>query len=809
MIKNFILITFRNFVRNSNYTLINIFGLSVGITSCLLIFLFINNEFSFDKFNRNYNSIYRIVGSSTSASGESFSSATPYPLMGAFRNDFPEIPLTTQLHYQTDVQAKIQDKKFLIDEVVFADSLFFKVFDFEVVSGNPVKALAEPGKFFLTESLAAKMGIEQANPSIRIKLDNTVEGEVAGIIKDPPATSHIQFQMVIPFSSLKPDFIGGIPIDHWGVTASGYSYFVLPASVPKESIENRFPDFLKKYHNQDDSKTRAFHLQPLSNIHFDEVYTGNPSGATRASIKELIVMGILGGFILFIGCINFINLSTALAIKKSKEIGIRKTLGAVRGQLSFYFLLETFVISLIAVLVSLGLVEWFVPWLNSFLGKKLSLDLFSDLKLVLFLAGLLLFTTLLSGLYPAWILSGYNPITVLKNKITTQNSSGGQVRKILVVCQFLIAQLLIISTLIIADQMRYFKNKPLGFNKDAVITFPLPENDEKLLNSLRNRLESNPNIEKISFSFGAPTADNTFSTSYFLSERIDEKYPVVIKPVDIYYRETYGITMKAGRWFTEGEEKMASTALPKENRKYAYILNESAVKRLGFSDAQEIIGKNVTTGVDNITAEVVGVVTDFHETSLHNEINPIILMIYPAFYFEAGLKVNSSAFQETIAYIEKQFNQLFPEYYFQYEFLDQKLEALYRNDQRTFTLMKILSGVSIFVGCLGLYGLISFMANQKLKEVGVRKVMGASVLSIVLLFSKDFIRLILIAFAIAAPVGWYLMNEWLETFAYHVKIHWSVFLISVLSTLFIALLTVSYRSIRAALANPSDTLRTE
>jgi putative ABC transport system permease protein len=807
MIKNFIIITFRNFVRNSNYTLINIFGLSVGITSCILVFLLIKNELSFDRFNTQYSSIYRIVGSSTSASGENFSSATPYPLMNAFRNDFPEVPLTTQLHYQTEMQAKIHDQKFLIDEVVFADSLFFKVFDFEVVSGNPDKALAEPGKFFLTESLAAKMGIEHADPSIRIKLDNTVEGEVAGIIKDPPSTSHIQFQMIIPFSSLKPDFIGGIPIDHWGVTASGYSYFVLPPSVSTESIERRLPAFLSKYYDEEDSRNRAFHLQPLSNIHFDEVYSGSLSRS--ASIKELIVMGILGGFILFIGCINFINLSTALAIKKSKEIGIRKTLGAIRGQLSFYFLLETFVISLIAVLVSLGLVEWFVPWLNSFLDKKLALDLFSDLQLVLFLSGLLFFTTLLSGLYPAWILSGYNPITVLKNKITSQRSSGGQVRKVLVICQFIIAQLLIISTLIIAEQMRYFKNKPLGFDKEAVITFPLPENDEKLLSSLRDRFESNSNIEKISFSFGAPTADNTFSTSYFLSERMNERYPVVIKPVDTHYKETFGISMKAGRWFTEGEEKMASTTLPKENRKYVYILNESAVKRLGFNNAQEIIGKTVTTGVDNTTAEVVGVVTDFHEASLHNEINPIILMNYPAFFFEAGLKVNSSAFQETITYIEKQFNQLFPEYYFQYAFLDQKLEALYRNDERTFTLMKILSAVSIFVGCLGLYGLISFMANQKLKEVGVRKVMGASVLSIVVLFSKDFIRLILIAFVIAAPLGWYLMNQWLETFAYHIKIHWSVFLISVAATLFIALLTVSYRSIRAALTNPSETLRTE
>lgn len=809
MIKNYFLVTVRNFWRNSNYAFINILGLGVGISACIVIFLLVRNELSFDRFNSKFDSIYRIVTVSSSGSGEEFSSSSPYPLIGAFRNDFPDVPLATQIHHQQDVLAQIDDRKFKLNEIIFADSLFFKVFDFEVIAGNPEVALGEPGKLFLTESLAKRMGVTDKFPA-RIKLSNVIEGEVAGIVKDPPANSHIQFEMIVPMKSLTKDFVGGFPIDRWGVLASAYTYVVLPKGMEKSILEKRLPAFGSKYLEKDDADRRSFHLQALEDIHFDERFIDNPTKGTNASRQQLAVMVVLGVFILSIGCINFVNLSTALAIRKSKEIGVRKTLGAAQTQLSVYFLFETFFITVIAVLLSLGALEWSLPFINTFLGKDIELRLFSDYELPLFLLVLITATTLLSGVYPAWILSGYNPAVVLKNKITAQSSSGGGVvRKVLVVCQFIIAQVLIIGTLIISDQMRYFRSKPLGFDKEAVIQVRVPGGDENIRQAFRDRLLTDRNIRSVAFTIGAPTSDNNLGTGFYLSDTPNDFYPVGVKAADYYYMETYGIKLKAGRWFTEAEGKMARSALPREERRYKYVINESAMRRLGFRSPEEIIGRNIGTGINDVEAEVIGVVHDFHISSLHNEIQPVVFMNFDNFFVEAGIKMNSENFTETLAMIEKNWNDLYPDYYFEYFFLDQQLEALYKDDQRTFALMKVLSGVSIFVGCLGLYGLISFMANQKLKEVGVRKVMGASVVSIVLLFSRDFIRLILIAFAIAAPLGWYFMNQWLQSFAYHIEIHWSVFLISVLATLVIALGTISYRSMKAALANPADTLRTE
>ncbi len=809
MIRNYIVTTLRNLLRNGMYSLINILGLSIGITSCIVIFLLIRYDLGYDRFHEKHDAIYRVVQNSQSASGEEYGSATPYPFVDAFRNDFPHIPLSTQLHYEESVFLTLDDRKLVAENVIFADSLFFKVFDFPVLSGNPTEDLAQPGKAFVSQSLAAKLGYTGESP-MTIRVSSRLDAEVVGTIEDVPLDSHIQFQMVLSMPSLISDFIGGFPLDQWSLTASGYSYVVLPQGVSPAELEQSLKAFVEKYYPPEDSKRKSYALQPLSAIHFDEQYTENPAPGSNASYKELKVMALLGIFILVIACINFINLSTALAVKKSREIGVRKTLGARRSQLAAYFLTETFLITCVAILISLGLAEWLTPWVNSFIGKEISLRLFSDGVLAIFLITLALVTTLLSGFYPALILSGFDPITVLKNKMVTPSGSGVAVRKVLVVCQFMIAQILIIGTLIVSDQMKFFRTKPLGFEKEAVILVDIPENKKEKLESLKARMLSNPSIKSVSFSLGAPTSDNNFGTNYFLTERAgNELFPVGVKPADRDYMETYGIELKAGRWFNESDEKASDAALPEGQQRFVYLLNESGARQLGFDKPEDIIGKNITTGLNRINAEVIGVVKDFHVTSLHNEIQPVVLVNFPHFYYEAGIKISGGDLQQTIGFIEKQWHEAFPEYYFEYNFLDQKLERLYRQDERTFTLIRIFAGISIFIGCLGLYGLVSFMANQKLKEVGIRKVMGASVQSIVFLFSRDFIRLIVISFVMAAPLAWYVMNQWLETFAYHVSIHWSVYLISVASTLIIALATVSYRSVRAAITNPSETLRTD
>lgn len=806
MIRNYLLLAFRNFARNKNYTLLNILGLSVGITSCIILFLLILHESSFDKFHHQYNSIYRVVRESRSASGIVHEAVTPYPFGAAFRHDFADIPLVTQFHYQDEGYIAIRDEKHQVKETLFADSLFFDVFDFEVLSGNPRKDLAELNKAFLTTSLAAKLNVDVGD---KFKLNNKIDLEVVGLLKDPPPNSHIHYTMIVSLPSFTKEFFGW-PVDRWGLNSAGFSYIVLPEKVSIDQVNFRFKDFVKKYYNKEEAEHNTYLLQPLSEVHFDTRYTANPGPSANVEITDLIIQGVLASFILMIACINFINLATALAIKKSKEIGIRKTLGAKRGQLTMYFLSETFVLIVFTVIISLGLVEWILPWLRGFLEKDIQFNFFSNPSLLMFLVALIIVATLLSGFYPAIVLSGFDPVAVLKNRITAKGSSGAFVRRMLVIFQFVIAQMMIVGMLIVTDQMSFFHSAPLGFDTEAIVNVPLPNNSPEVLSNFRTRLESNPAIKHVSFAVGAPTSDANIGTGFYLVEKgADENFGVSIKTVDLHYKDTYGIKLIAGRWFNESEEKAAKDTTLKDDVRYAVVINEAAAKTLGFFSVEDAIDKRVRIGLNDISAPIVGVAEDFHITSLHNKIDPVVMIIYPGLYYDAGITIEATKISETMDYVQKTWTQLFPDDYFDYEFLDNHLEALYRAEQRQLILFRIFSGISIFIGCLGLLGLVSFMANQKLKEIGVRKVFGASVPSILLMFSAEFVRLVFIAFVIAAPLSYFLMDKWLQNFEYHIAIHWSVFLAGLMVTTLIALLTVGYRSVRAGMANPIESLRAE
>lgn len=806
MIRNYLLLAFRNFARNKNYTLLNILGLSVGITSCIILFLLILHESSFDKFHHQYDRIYRVVREDKSASGIVHEAVTPYPFGAAFRQDFTDIPLATQFHYQDEGYIAIRDEKHQVKETLFADSLFFDVFDFEVLSGNPRKDLAEPNKAFLTTSMATKLNIGVGD---KFKLNNKIDLEVVGLLQDPPPNSHIHFTMMVSLPSFTKDFFGW-PVDRWGLNSAGFSYIVLPEKISVDQVNSRFKDFVKKYYPPEEAERNTYLLQPLSEAHFDTRYRVTPGSAANVEVTDLVVLGVLASFILIIACINFINLATALAVKKSKEIGIRKTLGAKRGQLTMYFLSETFLLVIATVIISLCLVEWILPWLRGFLEKDIQFNLFSNLSLLLFLVALIVVATLLSGFYPALILSGFDPVTVLKNKITVKGSSGAFVRRMLVIFQFVIAQMMIVGMLIVTDQMNFFHSAPLGFASEAIVNVPLPGNDPELLNNFRTRLEANPAIRHVSFAVGAPTSDANIGTGFYLMEKgPDDNYGVSIKTVDVHYKDTYGIRLLAGRWFNESEEKAAMDTTLKNDVRYSVIINEAAAKTLGFFSAEEALDKRVHIGLNDIVAPIVGVAEDFHITSLRSKIDPVVMVIYPGLYYDAGIAIESTTMPATIDYIKKTWTELFPGDYFDYEFLDKHLETLYRAEQRQLILFRVFSGISIFIGCLGLLGLVSFMANQKLKEIGVRKVFGASVPSILMIFSVEFMRLVFIAFAIAAPLSYFLMDKWLQNFEYHIAIHWSVFLAGLIVTTLIALLTVGYRSIRAGMANPIESLRAE
>lgn len=804
MIKNYFTIAFRSILRNKSYAFINIAGLALGITTCLIIFLIIKKEMSFDTSFSKADAIYRVVRHSTDASGVSKSSITPYPLGQALKNDFHEI-LSTQFHFQFESLMTMDDEKMKVKNIVFADTSFFDVFDFEVLSGNPKKDLAQPGKMYLTEEFAKKLSKKDAK---HLKLDNLLDFEIAGIIKTPASPSHLDFNMVASRATLTPEMAKkflGFEIDQWGLNSAAFTYVVLPPNVTQKSLEEKFPAFVKKYYTAEGSAQNSFFLQPLKETHFNKEYSENP-GTTFTSLSVLWILGFIGLFILVIACVNFINLSTALSIHRSREVGVRKTLGAQQSQLAFQYLNEAFLLTVIAGFLSVVVAEWIAPLIGNFLEKKIALDLFHNPSVALFLLVIILFTALFSGSYPALILSRFNPVKALKSKMSQQTQGAVPVRKMLVVLQFFIAQVLIICTLVVSSQLSYFKSEPLGFTKEGVINVALPSHEAIKLEAMRNKLMADGEIKDVSFSMGAPMAEINFGTGMYLTEKGNtERYSVNIKPVDNHYKDVYGLELIEGRWFTESDYTIGND---KENYKWVYILNEQSVKELGFASAKEIIGKSLTIGFNDASGPVIGVVKDFHIASLHEEMKPALLMPFN-YSFTAGVKFQTSNVSGMIKKIEEAYTAQYPEYLFEYTFLDEFVGNQYREEERMFTMFEIFAGIAIFIGCLGLYGLASFMAQQKTKEIAIRKSLGASVTHIVAMFSKEFIMLIIIAFAIAVPVTWYVMNQWLQEFAFHIEISWIVFAIGIVSTLFITILTVGYRSLRAAGANPVDSLKNE
>lgn len=805
MLRNILVITLRHFGRNLNHTVINILGLSVGIASCIIVFLLVRNELAFDKFHSKYDRIYRVIHTNTNSSGTENTEVTPYPFIHAFRQDFSDVPLATSFHYHHEVQLTIGAEKSNVEHVLFADSLFLRVFDFKVLEGDPDKDLGQPGKVFLTESLAKKLLKPGAPRSI--KLNNVLELEVAGILQDPPTTSHIQFDLIASMPSLNEDFIG-FPLDVWTMEMSGYTYVVLPENVNAGGIESRFKRFVEKYYPDLETQRREYSLQPLGDIHFNDTYDRSLARASGLSKSSLYILSLLGAFLLAVACVNFINLSTALAARKSREIGVRKTLGASRRQLSRQFLVEAFMVTLISLMVALVEVEIFTPVLGTFLSRPLTLSL-ADSLLWPFLALLVIITALLAGGYPAVVLSRFNPAVVLKSNLATSGATGKAARNYLVTFQFLVAQVLIIGTLVVSDQMSYFRSKPLGFTSNAVVNVELPTRNEADRSAFLARLQGIREIESVSVSLGSPTSDNNFSTSFFLAEReLVDRFETQLKIVDQKYADTYDLQLVAGRWFTETEERIAADTTPGIKKEYTYVVNEALTRSLGFADPADIIGKRIVTGLNSINAEVVGVVRDFHTASLHEVVAPTTMVIFPYFYYDAGIRFDGDV-SNVMAEVERAYNTVYPDYVFNYTFLEQHLESLYQDEKRAFGLIRVFAGLAIFISCLGLLGLVSFITHQKVKEVGIRKVFGASVASIVLLLSGGFVRLIAIAFAVAAPLGWFLMNRWLEEFAYRTTVGWEVFAAAIVLTTFVAMITVLYQSAKAAMANPATSLRSE
>lgn len=807
MFKNYLKTAWRNIEKHKAFFTLNFIGLYISVVACLLIGLIILHETSFDKSTNNL-SVYRIVKSNERSGSKTYGPVTPYPLATSLRTAMPDEKLISQIHFQKEDVISFDNKKFKTENIVFADSVFPKLFSLSVKQGNVQRALAEPGFVILTEATAYKFFGNEDAVGKRIKIANLVDLQVAAVIANAPANSHLQYNVLISYASLRPEFIGGLPLDQWGLNASGFTYIGLSSPNKVQQVQASLASIAERNLNADDGTKTTFNLQPLADIHYNQLYAGsNPSYTINYSYLYLI--GAIGLFLILAACINYTNLSTALAIKKSKEVGVRKTMGATRQHLIKQFLSETFLLTALVFITAALSVGLFLPLLNKFLDKNIPLN-WLHINSALLLIITWLAVSLLSGLYPAFVLSGFNPIAALKNKIVAPKTSVITLRRGLVMFQFLTAQILIIGAIVVAKQMHFIQARPLGFSKNNVVNIGLPENKAEQLKLLTDKISSIPGVSSVSLSLGAPITENDAFTSFNRKEKYaSEKIDVEVKAADKNYLSTYGLRLIAGRWYDENDERKIAETVPDSLKQYALVLNETAVKSLGFSSAQDALGKYVTFGMNDISAPVIGVVKDYNTSSLHNVVKPVLMVDFPFFYYNAGIKLTGGYSASTLSAIEKAWSSVFTDQLFESSFLDEHIASLYKYEKRTQQLFYLFTFLSVVINVLGLVGLLSFMIEQKTKEIGIRKVLGASVKHISFILSKDFLQLIIIAFFIAAPVAWLLMNKWLQDFAYRTTISWWVFAVAVCAALLITCIAVGFQTIKAAIANPIKSLRTE
>lgn len=803
MLTNYLKIAWRNLIKHPTTTGINVVGLTIGLATCLLIGLFIRNELSYDGYHTKADRIYRVSMIRTTGEEVDRSGVTPYPLAPAMRTDFADWSKIARIHADQDLSVMVSPEKiFSANNVVFAEPELLELFDFKMVTGNGRAVLSQPNQVILSETTARNYFGTVSPLGKTLRIGNDLTAVVKGVMQDVPAQSNLPASMLVSFSSMKTFFSFGI--DQWGLRSGGSVFVALPEGRSPEDYTARLRQAEKKYFSDRDGETSELVLQPLRDIHFNPVYDGTIL-APAISPTYLYVFGAVGLFVLLIACVNFINMSTARAMTRAKEVGVRKVIGATQGQLVAQFLSEAFWVTTFSAGLALTLTYNILPLVNDFMQKRIA---FAWIESTVLLAVLALLTGLLAGLYPAFFLSRFQPVRVLKTAAEPGRGGVAWLRQSLVVFQFTISLVLAVGVLIVYRQMNFFRQKDLGFSQKAILSVGLPE--PKKLTSLRQSLRQIPGVEQVSFALGAPTSRNNFGTDIRLDPaNPDKKLSIALKLADADYLNTYGLKLVAGRFFEHRDTLGLASSVPEEKRRYAFVINENLTKAMGLAKPEQAVGRTIRVGLNDITAEVIGVVRDFHTSSLREPIMPMVMMNFPSFYYSAGLKLNTQDYARTLSAIETTWKQFYPNALFEAKFLDQSLQELYENEQRQFTLLRIFAGLALIICCLGLWGLATFIIERRTKEIGVRKVLGASVSSIVTLLSKDFLKLVLAAFVIATPIAWYAMESWLKEFSYRIDVEWWVFALVGVAAVLIAFLTVSFQSIKAALMNPVKSLKTE
>lgn len=819
MLRNYFKIAFRNFQRQKLHSAINVLGLSIGISACLVIFLLVHYQQSFDTFHPDKERIYRVY---TVYSGlfDATNSGIAYPIPNAIRTECTGVEAVghflnfSNLKVNTGDQQK-QHKVFEEqNKIIAAEPDYFRVFEsYHWLAGTPQTSLTDPFKVVLTES-RARFYFGNIEPRAALGQELTYNDSlvvtVSGIVSDLPKQTDLDFTDFISFSTipqswLKNDLGGLDGMKEWGSTTSSSQVFIkLDKTAQVERISKQLKQFVKKYQPNKDPKLKLeYPLQALSELRYSTIGIFNDSlaPANRATLKTL---GLVASLLLLIACINFINLSTAQSIQRSKEVGVRKVLGSTRRVLIEQFLGETLVVTLIAMLFSIALAKGAMLFFKEFLPEGLTFNLLTP-TILGFMAMVVVLVSVLAGLYPAFVLSNYRPALALKTQFFGKGSNRGVewLRKGLIVFQFTFSLALIAGTIIMGRQLKFMQNAEMGFNSDAIVHISPPfqyEAEKKLL--LSNQLKQLTGVKAVSIHANPPASQGVNTNIFnFKGKKETEDHEFMVKAADTAYLRLYDIPLLAGR-----------NLLPSDSTREV-LINETALHQLGFKNPQEALGKNLLE--DKAVYPIVGVVKDFHSRSLHEAIRPLVIAVRPLNQLrEISLKLATQGkgidtFKATLAQIEQQWNAVYPGEKFEYRFVDEDIAKFYENEQRTSKIMGAATGIAIFISCIGLFGLVSFTATKRTKEIGVRKILGASMFNIIGLLSKDLLLLVLISIALGSPIAWYFGQQWLKDFAFHIHIQWWMFVLAGMMAIGIALLTVSYQAIRAAVVNPVDSLRNE
>lgn len=800
MFRNYIRIALRNISKYKAYSFINIFGLTVGMLCCILIFLFIQHELSYDDFHLNKNKIYRVTEKYTLNDETSHVGITQFPIAPTLELDYPQfVKRSTRIFnfFAPTLSLKYGENIFNESRLFFADSNFFEMFSFSLISGQPNKVLKDINTIVLTESLAKKYFGDENPLGKTIQYEGEVDLLVTGLAKDHPANSQIKFDAIISMGTVKRFFNNAMPENwYWNPCIT---FVEINTSADVELLHAEMPSFIKKYFPAD-FKIEEVSFQPLLDIH---LYSNLDSDLLETGDIELVyILSFVALLILLIASVNFINLSTARAAKRAREVGMRKVLGAHKKQLIFQFVGESLIISFIAVILAIVFTQFVIPYLNSFAEINVDLNILSNYELIAGVIILLLIVGIFGGIYPAFFLASFKPVSVLKGKILTGHKKFG-IRQILVVFQFFISIIMISSTSIVFEQINYLRERKLGFNQDEIIVIPIYRTKMvQNFDSYKNLLLQNSNIRNVTVSEKIIGTGVNFGIYRVEGKDKPEPFSRILARED--FIETYDLNLIAGRTFTR--EYPADW---KEN----ILVNEYFVKSMNWKSPDEALGKSIYWGPNEINKRsIVGVVKDFHYESLHRQqgsfiIFPDSVSIFGNRFISA--KVNMANITETIKFMEMKWNELVTTSSFEYKFLNEELDNLYKTDRKFGEVIGIFSVLAIIVASLGLLGLVSFAAEQKTKEIGIRKVMGATVPGIINLQLKEYFKLIIIANLIALPAAYYLMDSWLSDFAYKINISIIPFLYAMLFSIIVAVSIVWYQANKAATSNPIKSIRYE